>query len=121
MHLGRRRAAIVFLVGLGLTGCASDHRKDIAFHVLFSEEGLPNAEAFSQALSARIPPGSSVETLRSFVEKGGGSCQERKDGHLWCEFVTRTTYCAASMLGIDVTFRSGAVDRIKVIAGGLGC
>jgi len=121
MHPGQHLAAIVFLVSLGLTGCASDHRKDIAFHVLFSEDGSPNAEAFSLALSARIPSGSSVETLRTFVERGGGSCEEREAGHLWCEFVTRAKYCAASMLGIDVTLQSGAVGRIKVVAGGLGC
>ena len=121
MHLVQRLTAIVLLASLGLTACAIDHRKDIAFHVLFSEEGWPNAEAFSQALSARFPPGSPLQTLRTFVENGGGSCHEREAGHLWCEFVTRAQLCSQSMLGIDVTLQSGAVGRIKVVAGGLGC
>ncbi|MDR2011582.1 MAG: hypothetical protein LBQ20_00755 [Rhodanobacter sp.] len=121
MHLIQCHAVIVLLVILGLAGCTVDRRKDIAFHVLFSEQGWPNDAAFSQALSARFPPGSSLQALRTFAKSGGGSCYEHEVDHLWCEFVTYAKICTQSMLGIDITLQSGAVGAIKVISGGISC
>jgi hypothetical protein len=115
------RIATLLLAYVSMVGCATDHRKDIAFQTLFSKEGRPEVEAFNAALSARFPSGSSLPAFRTYVQNIGGSCRERESGHLWCEIATSAQFCAASMLGIDVMLRSGAVGTIKVSAGGLGC
>ena len=115
------RTATIFVALVGLIGCATDRRKDIAFHTLFTASGQPNTEAFAAALAIRFPRGTSFSTLQSFVESLGGSCHEREPSHAWCEITTRTKLCAASMLGIDVAVQSGTIEAIKVSAGGLGC
>jgi len=121
MNLVRHPAILAVLLLAALAGCAIDRRKEVAFDILFSEDGLPRAEAISQALSARFPPGSPVQAMSAFVERAGGSCRERESGHLWCELVTRSEFCASSILGIDIAFQSGAIGYIKVRSGGLGC
>ncbi len=119
MHIFR--VSLVLAASFVLAACFMDHRKEIAFHVLFNAEGWPNTDAFAQALTARFPPGSTVKDLEAFVTAGGGSCHEREAGHRWCEFVTHAHFCEQSMLGIDITLKSGAVGSLKVVAGGLGC
>jgi hypothetical protein len=115
------RLAAVCVALASLIGCATDSRKDVAFQVLFSPTGQPNPEAFSAVLAVRFPPGSAISALQSFIGSLGGSCRMRNSGHLWCEVVTRSKFCASSMLGIDVTLDSSAVGLIEVTAGGVSC
>jgi hypothetical protein len=122
MHLRAFICIALAIFSLGsLEGCVTDYRKDIAYQTLFSSSGMPNTGAFAAALASRFPPGSSVTALQSFVAGLGGSCHEQKSGRLWCEIAMRTRFCAASMLGLNVTLQSGAVGKIAVTAGGLGC
>lgn len=118
---GLSRLVITALLLMATAACATDHRKDIAFRTLFLSDGHPDTQVFAAALSAKFPPGSSVESLQAFVVTNGGSCRVNEQGHLWCELVTRSKFCAASMLGIDVTLESGAVGALAVKGGGLGC
>jgi len=104
-----------------LGACYVDHRKDLAYDMLYDARGWPVAEAMSGALAARFPAGSPVEAVQSFASAHGGTCSKRSGDVLWCEWVTHAKYCAASMVGVEVSVRDAKVQSLKVKAGGLSC
>lgn len=106
---------------VAISACATDQRKDVAFAILFDSQGNPDAQVFTTALTARFPSGSSLSALESFVTISGGACHPKDSGRVWCEVPLREKFCAASMLGIDVSLSADLIDSLKAIPGGVSC
>ena len=114
-------ARTLLLVLLALTGCSANHTREVAFSILFSPDGAADTVAFTGALSAKFPRGTSVEALVTFIKANSGACRERDSGHLWCEVPLREKFCASSLLGIEVTYLSGTIASLVVKPGGVSC
>jgi len=115
------RLSIAAFAVLSLTACLMNQTKEVAYRTLFSDNGMPDAKAFTAALSAKFPPGTAVNIFEKYVAANGGACHEREGAHLRCEFATRVRPCESQMLGIDITLEAGAIGTLMVKAGGLGC
>ena len=119
--MNRASQTLIVLAGLVLSACSFDHRKEIAYQTLFSDDGWPNAEAFTHAMSARFPLGTSAKALQSFAMKAGGSCRYPSDSTLKCEIPTRGKFCAVSVLIVSAKLESEAIQSLQVVATGGGC
>jgi hypothetical protein len=115
------RLSITVFAALLLTACVMNQTKEVAYRTLFSDNGMPDAKAFTAALSVKFPPGTARNIFEKYIAANGGSCHAQESAHLWCEFATRVRPCEAQMLGIDVTLEGGAIGTLLVKAGGLGC
>jgi hypothetical protein len=110
-----------FASALALSGCSYfDRREQVAFQTLAEGEGF-SKPAYSAALAARFPRGSSIDGLRTYVIASGGTCHTRASDQLWCEIPYRIGLCAAAMIGLDVAVSDNSVSSIRVEFGGLSC
>ena len=106
---------------VALSGCALlDRRSDIAYRTLVGENGAIDKPSYSAAISAKFPPGSSVEALRKYASESGGECHTRENGY-WCEIAYLAGFCYAAMIGIEVKVKNSLVESTRVEIGGLGC
>jgi hypothetical protein len=111
----------VFAIGAVLAGCTLiDRRSDIAYRTLVAESGAIDKTSYSAAISAKFPPGSSVEALRKYVSDSGGECHSRENGH-WCEIPYMAGICWAALIGIEVKVQNSLIESTRVEIGGLGC
>jgi hypothetical protein len=110
-------AAVAFL----LCGCSFDHRKDVAYRMLYREDGFENDSAFSAAISAKFPPGTAVVELQRFAAASGDKCWSKDPGGYTCEIATRGQFCAAGLIRIEATVEDGTIKSVSFISGGLGC
>jgi len=104
-----------------LSGCTFDHRKDVAYNLLFKPDGFENDKAFSAAVSARFPPGTPVAELQSFAVAAKGECWSKEPDGFVCEIATRGQLCAARLIRIEATVEGGLIKSAGFISGGLGC
>ncbi|MEO8671875.1 MAG: hypothetical protein ABI411_11210 [Tahibacter sp.] len=109
------------LLALTTAGCAFDHRKQIAYNLLYRPDGMEYNAVFSAALNARFPPGSPVTDLEKFTSAVGGECHTNPPGPEVCEFQTRGSFCRVRLITIHVTARTGNIEAIRLHVGGLGC
>jgi len=106
---------------VALNGCSFlDRRSDIAYRTLIAANGAIDKPSYSAAISAKFPPGSSVEALRSYVAESGGECHTRENGY-WCEISYLAGICYAAMIGIEVKVQTTTIESTRVEIGGLGC
>ncbi len=109
------------VIAVALTGCALlDRRSDIAYRTLVSENGRIDKSNYSAAMSAKFPPGSSIDALRKYVSASGGECYTRENGY-WCEIAYLAGICYAAMIGIEVKVQTSVIESTRVEIGGLGC
>ena len=112
---------VAFAAAVALNGCTLlDRRGDIAYRTLVAENGAIDKPSYSAAISAKFPPGSSVEALRRYVADSGGECRVRETGY-WCEITYMVGICAAAMIGIEVKAQKSSIESTRVEIGGLGC
>ena len=109
------------LAALFLAGCSFDHRKDIAYSVLYLPDGMENDKAFSAAVSALFPPGSQVSALETFAKANSGECWSKEPDGYVCELATRGQLCAARLIRIQATIEGNTIKSVGFISGGLGC
>jgi hypothetical protein len=115
---------IAVAFGVASSGCSLlgfDRREAVAYRTLFDASGNIDKTTYSAAIAARFPQGSSVAALREYVSANGGECYDRDAGTLWCEIAYRVQFCAAAMIGIEVTTRDTIVESTRVEIGGLSC
>lgn len=116
------RLIALFMVAVALLGgCTFDHRKDVAYGLLFKPDGLENDKAFSATVSARFPSGTPVAELQSFAAAANGKCWSKEPGGLVCEIATRGQFCAVRLIRIEATITGGVINSTRFISGGLGC
>jgi hypothetical protein len=113
-------SAVILASAVALCACSFDRRETVAYQTLVEGEGL-NKPAYSAAIAARFPPGSSVATFRAYVLASGGECRVKSDERIWCEIPYRIKLCAAAMIGLDVAVSKDSINAIHVEFGGLGC
>ena len=113
----------VVMLTLLLSGCAStfDHRKEVAYRLLYQEDGFENDKAFLAAVTARFPPGSAVAELQRFAAANGGNCSAKGPDGLVCEIATRGQYCAAQLIRLEATVEGDTIKSVGFVSGGLGC
>ena len=104
-----------------LSGCDFDHRKDVAYSLLFKPDGFENDKAFSAAVSARFPSVTRVTELQRFATANGGKCWSKDPDGSVCEIATRGQSCAARLIRIEATVEGGFTKSARFISGGLGC
>jgi hypothetical protein len=104
-----------------LSGCTLDHRKDVAYSLLFKPDGFENDKALSAAVSARFPPGSTVSELRRYAAINGGECSPKGADGLVCEITTRAQFCAARWLRIEATVEGSVIKSVTFVSSGAGC
>lgn len=125
MRLNSVSAVFVIVPALlGSSGCSLfryDHGKAIAYRTMFNADGKLDEPAYSAALSAKFPVGSSLQPLRAYVATNGGECSEREENKLWCEIPVRGQPCAATLIGIDVRSKSGSIESLRVASSEISC
>jgi len=104
-----------------LSGCTFDHRRDVAYSLLFRPDGFENDNAFSAAVSARFPAGTAVSELEAFTKSAGGKCWSQGPHGFVCEIATRGQICAARLIRIQATVEGSVIKSVGLISGGLGC
>jgi hypothetical protein len=104
-----------------LSGCTFDHRRDVAYSLLFRPDGFENDSAFSAAASARFPAGTAVSELEAFAKSAGGKCWSRDPDGFVCEIATRGQMCAARLIRIQAIVEGSVIKSVSFISGGLGC
>ena len=106
-----------------LAGCSLllDRREAVAYHTLFDAEGLIDETVYSAAISAKFPPGSSLDAVRAYTTANDGHCSDRESNILWCEIPYRGQLCAVALIGLEVTKAGAKVGSTRVIIGGLSC
>lgn len=117
----RRTAAwLLLLIAPSLLGCF-DHRREVAFRTLTTEDGIFHREAYAAALSARFPPGAPLEDLRRYVTGAKGECHDREQGSIGCQIPLRGVICGAELARIEASHEEGKIKSLRVVIGGLGC
>jgi len=106
---------------LFLSGCSFDHRKDIAYELLFQPDGFENDKAFGAAISAKFHAGTPVAELEKFSTAHQGTCSLKDHEGLICEIPTRGQFCAARLIRIQATVEAGVIMSTAFVSGGLGC
>ena len=119
MHAGRTIG--IFLSCLALAACAFDHRRQVAYELLYQEDGFESDAAFLAALNARFPRGSSLNEIERLAARMKGECHSSPPNRLICEIATRGQICAARLIRFDVDVQDGKVREIRFLSGGLGC
>ena len=116
-------AAIAAACIVALGGCSLflDRREAVAYHTLFDAEGLIDKPAYSAAIAAKFPPGTSLDAVRSYAAANDGDCREREPNILWCEIPYRGKFCAVALIGLEVTKVGSTVGSTRVVIGGIGC
>ena len=104
-----------------LSSCFYDHRRDVAFELLYKQNGFEYDEVYSAAISARFPPGTDHVEIKTFSIRSGGECLTDTDDELVCEIPVRGYYCAVQMIQIKARLLDGLVQSTSFISGGFGC
>ena len=116
------RTGFIVVVALSLVSCTLfDRRSEIARATLLDDSGAFDKAAYSAALAVHHGKGTSVASLKQYVEKTNGDCSTKDNGHLWCEIPFRAGLCWAQMIGLDVQVQEDVVESLIVKIGGLGC
>ena len=121
MNTHFRLSLVSIAVTALLAGCNFDHRKEIAYRMLYQENGFENDRVFLAAISARFPSGTNISELQRFTVASGGKCLPKATDRLECEIATRGKPCAARLIRVDATVEGGAIKSIGFISGGIGC
>lgn len=112
---------VAFIASASLCGCAFDHRKDVAYNLLYKPDGFEEERAFAAAISARFPAGTSVSELQQFAESSKGKCWSRKPDAITCEIATRGKFCSARLIKVEATLEGSFIKSVGFLSGGLGC
>ena len=109
---------------LTITGCSLsnwDRRENVAFATLVNESGQFHMDAYSAAIIARFPIGSSAEKFMDYVEMTKGTCIDKSNSRLWCEIPTKGELCWAEIIGVEVGIESGVIKSFIFDISSLGC
>lgn len=116
MNFMRCRGILALGSLLALSACSIlgyNHRDRIAVAILDQPDGQMNTEAYTAALNARFPTGSSVDRLVDVVHKLGGSCRHALPSSWECSVPRVAAFCVANALHITVsTLPSGAIEHL---------
>lgn len=115
-----RPLLLLWLVPL-VSACVHDQRRDVAYGLLYRDDGFEQSDAFKAAFRARFPPGASLGGLQSFFAAHDGRCWQPDAGHVSCELPTRTQWCAVRLVKVEAEVHEARIGTLTVHIGGVGC
>ncbi len=109
------------LTVLSLTACSFDHRKKVAYSLLYDQNGFEIDEVYAAAIAARFPKGTTVNELIEFTKQSEGKCFPKHGNQLTCEIPVQGHICAVRMIQIKATLSREEIQSITYFSGGFGC
>jgi hypothetical protein len=115
------RPLLLISLAVFVSACAHDRRRDVAYGLLYRDDGIEQADAFEAAFRARFPPDAPLGGLQSFFAAHDGRCWQPDAEHVSCELPTRAQQCAARLVKVEAEVHEARIGTLTVHIGGVGC